>query len=63
MPMVFELREQSYEYRDMARKETMPALKRHLASHALALAELAEKIAHGRDAAARPAASLAPSAL
>ena len=56
MPVVFELREQSYEYREMARKEATPALKRYLASHALALAELAEKIERDRAAPERPAA-------
>ena len=56
MPIVFELREQSYAYREMARTETTLVLKRYIASHALALAELAEKIERDRAAPERPAA-------
>lgn len=44
MPTPAELRERSRFYRRMAGKETEPHLKRHLAAHALALAQLAEKI-------------------
>lgn len=56
MPTPSKLREQSNEYREMARKETTLALKRYLASHALALAELAEKIARDEAVRERPAA-------
>jgi len=39
-----ELREQSRQYREIAEKEITVAIKQRLASHALALAQLAEKI-------------------
>jgi hypothetical protein len=39
-----ELRERSQLYRQAAERETTPEIKRRLASHALALAELAERI-------------------
>jgi hypothetical protein len=42
MPIV--LREQSRSYRQAVSKESEPHLKCYLASHALALAQLAEKI-------------------
>ena len=51
MPTPAELREQSRLYRKATDKEITLAIKRRLASHALALAELAEKIE--RDEAAR----------
>jgi hypothetical protein len=43
-PTPAELREQSRLYRQAAEKETTVEFKRRLASHALALAQLAEKI-------------------
>ena len=39
-----ELREQSRLFREMAKTETEPQLRRHLAANAMALAQLAEKI-------------------
>jgi hypothetical protein len=39
-----ELRDQSRMYREAAAKEVVPEFKRRLASHALALAQLAEKM-------------------
>jgi hypothetical protein len=39
-----ELREQSQFYRNASAQETVPALRRRLASHALALAQLAERL-------------------
>jgi hypothetical protein len=39
-----ELREEARRYRQASAEETEPHLKRHLASHALALAQLAEMI-------------------
>lgn len=39
-----ELREQSRFYRTASAQETVPALRRRLASHALALAQLAERL-------------------
>jgi hypothetical protein len=39
-----ELRDQSRVYRDASVKEAAPEFKRRLASHALALAQLAERI-------------------
>lgn len=44
MPKPAELREESRLYRQVARKEATPHLKQMLASHALALAELAERM-------------------
>jgi hypothetical protein len=44
MPIPAELREQSRLYRRAAEIETAIAIKRRLTSHALALAQLAEKI-------------------
>jgi len=44
MPISAALREQSCEYRQMAREETAPVIKRYLVSHAVALTELAERI-------------------
>ena len=46
MPRAAELREQSREYRQMAREESAPVIKRYLVSHAVALADLAERIEH-----------------
>lgn len=42
--LLAELREQSRQYREAAKTETNLYLRRTLASHALALAELAEKV-------------------
>jgi len=39
-----ELREQAHNYRELAEQESELALKQCLASHALALSQLAEKI-------------------
>jgi len=44
MPTPAELREGSQFYREAGRKETDPHLRHRLARHALALAQLAEKI-------------------
>jgi hypothetical protein len=44
MPTPAELREQSHQYREIAERESALAIKRSLVSHALALAQLAEKI-------------------
>lgn len=44
MPNPEQLREEARLYRMAAVKETEPHLKRRLASHALALAQMAEKI-------------------
>lgn len=44
MPTPAELRAGSQLYRDAGRKETDPHLRHRLACHALALAQLAEKI-------------------
>jgi hypothetical protein len=38
------LREEARQYRQAAKKETSPEIRRRLANHALALAQLAEKI-------------------
>ena len=53
-----ELREQSQVYRAASEQETVPALSRRLASHALALAQLAERLE--RDQAARDRPGRAP---
>jgi len=44
-----ELREQARRYRQTANHETTPQLKQMLASHALALAQLAEKLERAED--------------
>ena len=44
MPRPAELRENSRLYREEAKKEVDPYLRRSLLSHALALAQLAEKV-------------------
>jgi hypothetical protein len=44
VPTPAELREESRQYRQAAKKETTPEISRRLALHALALAQLAEKI-------------------
>jgi hypothetical protein len=44
MSSPMKLRGWSRLYREMAEKENEPHLRRHLASHVLALAQLAEKI-------------------
>ena len=44
MPTPLELRDASRRFREAAKKEAIPRLKQMLASHALALAHLAEKI-------------------
>lgn len=43
-----ELRELSRQYRELAEKESTLAIKRRLASHTLALAQLAERIERDR---------------
>lgn len=43
-----DLREQARRYREAAVDERTPPLKRYLANHALALAQLAERIEHER---------------
>ena len=44
MPTPGELRDEARLYRQAARKESSPEIRRKLANHALALAQLAEKI-------------------
>ena len=44
MPRSRELRAEARRYREAAKKETSPEIRRRLASHALALAQLAEKL-------------------
>ena len=44
MPRPGELRDEARLYRQAAREESSPEIRRKLAAHALALAQLAEKI-------------------
>ncbi len=60
MPTPSELREQSRHYRKIAENETTLFLKRSLASHALALDYLAEKIEREEDLVSEPDSHLQP---
>ena len=53
MATATELREESRIYREAAADESTPALKLYLARHALALAQLAERLERARAAASR----------
>ena len=57
MPSPAELRQTSRSFEWVAEQERDPHLKQRLTNHALALAQLAEKIERGRALADRPAGS------